>query len=238
MKKLILIILISLPLYSFAQNQTQLILEEEIDRTHKKNVRIHEGFVYEYMPIDFSGFNGILADYNISLLNRINQIYAFHVGLTTNRVIWDLGFGWAGSKQQFKDSLRLSADGESYSFNLGYELIKAKWLTISPIIGLKIHRYELYNAAEEDEISLTDYLQNPDVNLVFNQMFASFGLDMSFALSNDLNDSYFSLGLQGAYLQKLNENPWIYAGENKINSAGKIDSENFNLKASLILHMK
>lgn len=238
MKKLILIVLIALPLYSFAQNQTQLILEEEIEKTHKKKVRIHEGFVYEYMPVNFSGFNGILANYNINLLNRINQSYGFHLGMTTNRIIWDLGFGYAGSKEQNKDSLRLSADGESYSFNIGYELIKAKRLIISPILGIKLHRYELYNGAEDYEINMSEYLQNRDVNLAFNQMFASIGLDMSFALTKDMDDSYFSLGIQGAYLQKLTDKPWIYASENKIKSAGKIDSDNFNLKASLILHMK
>ena len=138
---------------------------------------------------------------------------------------------WAsdyGRKQEY-DSLVLDQNNTAYYLNFGYDVIKATRVRLTPLLSVRWLRSKLLNYPNEKKIPLSQYLDERDLDLRFNQTIAVAGINLECLMYNDayVNGEYWSIGLFGGYVMKLNQKPWMYSEGNRLTSDGEIGIGSF-----------
>ncbi len=182
------------------------------------------GLVYN----DFDAFKPVLREWNIDVMNEVKGVLVFGMTGTYKRWLAGLDFGFSNNEDYNHDSLNITFNTTQYGIHFGYNLINSKRFLITSKASVQWHRYRLINS-KKDDVSLAQYLPERDLDVRFNQLTGFLGLNLSykFCRYNILPCSYWTAGLYGGYIFKLNKKPWVYSPDKRLLNENEIDMKNF-----------
>ncbi len=190
------------------------------------------------MATDFSQFSTSIGSYNTDIMDKF-RVIGPELGVSFSKIYAGIGMGFGYGRKHEYDSLVLDQNNTAYYLNFGYDVIKATRLRLTPLLSIRWLRSKLLNYANEDKIPLSQYLDERDLDLRFNQTIAVAGINLECLMYNDayVNGEYWSIGLFGGYAMKLNQQPWIYSKGNRTTAEGEIilDHLTFGLNLSFYI---
>jgi hypothetical protein len=185
----------------------------------------------DYLPTSFIDFQNVLNDYNIVAMNRTDVTMNFEMGGTYGNYYLGLNFGYVLGGDDNHDSLDIEFNYTQYGVNIGYNLVDSKRFLLQPKLTLAWNRYRLINNDKKRKIPLENYVADRDLDMRFNQLTGLVGLNLAYKMydNNLLFSDYWTIGLYGGYLYKLNDKAWIYSKRNRLESDNKIRIENYSI---------
>jgi len=175
------------------------------------------------LATDFSQFSSSIGSYNTDIMDKF-RVIGPELGVSFSKMYIGIGLGFGYGRKHDYDSLVLDQNNTAYCINFGYDVIKAERVRLTPLISVRWLRSKLINYANEDKIPLSQYLDERDLDLRFNQTIAVAGINLECLLYNEayVNGEYWSIGLFGGYAMKLTKEPWIYSKGNRTTAEGEI----------------
>lgn len=182
-------------------------------------------FGVDLISNNFNEFQTTLNSYNTEILNRSNTPLLWGISGNFKHYTLGLQFGSVNQEENNHDSIKIKLNKTIYGINFGYNLIDNKHWVISPLISLKWYRYRLLNSSKNEEIPLTDYLENRELDIRINQAICITGINIAY---KSYKYSFFpcdfwTVGLQGGYPFKFHDKPLVFSKENRLTSDYKID---------------
>lgn len=213
---------------------------EERDRPQ----RIIGGSVVQFgadlIPVDFSAFDDLLGR---SITEKIvgDGVFIFGGDIVSRRR-FDYGFRFGLLFNEMQpddddpvDSLTVEMRTTHYEFNLGYRLIHYRQFRLRPRAGLIWRRFRAIVSPEDSKYPIEEYLNAPNWDLRFNQMYASIGLDARLRLKTKQTPIQLTIGMYGGYLQPFNHRPWIWtAGNNRLKTDRRLVTQNLQFSVYLL----
>jgi hypothetical protein len=225
--------------YPLKVTLTPMYLTEDLypENDQSENSRLFElrpSIPLSFYFVDFDDFTSLIGSWNTDLMGFF-AVAGPEIGVSVSKFYTGIGFGWGYDYSKDNDSLIVAMRIKVYSLNLGYDIISSAAFRVTPLLSFRWMRFRLLNYANEKKIPLTQYLDERDLDLRFNQLTFSAGLavDYKFYFSPDPQSNYWSLGLYGGYILKLSKNPWIYSRGNHLTSDGEIDLNPFTFSLSV-----
>jgi hypothetical protein len=190
------------------------------------------------LSTDFSAYAATIGSYNTDIMNKF-RVIGPELGVSFSKIYAGIGMGFGYGRKHDYDSLVLDQNNTSYYINFGYDVIKATRLRVTPLLSVRWLRSKLLNYANEKKIPLTQYLDERDLDLRFNQTIAVAGINVECLMYNEayVNGEYWSIGLFGGYAMKLNQQPWIYSKGNRLTADGEIGLDHFTFGMNLSFYI-
>lgn len=189
----------------------------------------------EILFTDFSGFSTSLGSFNTDAMDFF-AVTGPELGVSVHRFYTGLRFGMGSGYSEEHDTLIVNLSNTSFSLNLGYDLISTPHIRMTPLLSLKWMRLKLRNYRNERKIPLSQYLDERDLELRFNQIVAVAGINLEYLIYNNVfggGGDYWSLGAFGGYTMKLNRTPWIFSRGNRLITDNEIGVKNFTFGVSV-----
>jgi hypothetical protein len=194
----------------------------------------------EVMFMDFREFSTSLGSFNTEAMDYY-AITGPELGVSVHRFYTGFRFGLGNGYSEEHDTLIVDLSNTSFSLNLGYDLINSTRIRITPTISLKLLRLRLQNYRNARKIPLSQYLDERDLELRFNQIVAVAGINIEYLIYNNIfavSGDYWSLGFSGGYAMKLNRTPWIYSRGNRLITDNEIGLKHFTFGISVSFYTK
>jgi hypothetical protein len=190
------------------------------------------------LSTDFSQYAPSIGSYNTDIMDKF-RVIGPELGVSFSKIYAGIGMGFGYGRKQEYDSLVLDQNNTTYYINFGYDVIKATRLRLTPLLSIKWLRSKLLNYANEKTVPLSQYLDERDLDLRFNQTIAVAGINVECLMYNEayVNGEYWSIGLFGGYAMKLNQQPWMYSKGNRITADGEIGLDNFTFGMNLSFYI-
>ncbi len=205
-------------------------IEVKENTKRKVDVDVFISFKIVSTPMNFDEFLPQLQEYNINLLNKNNAVLAAELGFNFNRIYAGFEFGGVGNiVNEEHDTLDVELNKTKWSFSLGYNLLDSKRFTITPNVALKINRNRLINHARTRQIQLDEYIDRRDLDIRMNQLTGYAGIDLCYNMfpKRALFCDYYSIGISGGYITKLNKEPYIYSVRDRLRTSNQIGIKNY-----------
>lgn len=215
-------------------------VEQRNERRRISKFEFGAYFTAEYISDDFSDFKTELKSYNTDILNRSVSPLLFGITGNLNHYTLGLQFGSVTEDGNNHDSLKIKLNTTIYGVNLGYNLIDNRHWVVSPLISLKWYRYRLLNSPKNDQVSLTDYLLNRDIDIRINQGVCIAGINVAYKFYKHfiLPCDFWTVGLQGGYPFKLHDSPLVYSKQNRLTSDNNINYGKYYLTFYFSFNMR
>ncbi len=184
---------------------------------------------------DFSEFSSSIGSFNTDAMDYF-AVTGPELGVSVHRFYTGFRLGMGNGYSEEHDTLVVDLSNTSFSLNLGYDLISSPRIRLTPLISLKLLRFRLQNYRNERKIPLTQYLEERDLELRFNQMAAVAGINLEYLIYSDIfpgGGDYWSVGAFGGYAMKLNRTPWIYSRGNRLITSSEIGLKHFTFGLSV-----
>jgi hypothetical protein len=190
------------------------------------------------LSTDFSQFTSSIGSYNTDIMDKFTVIGP-ELGVSFSRIYAGVGLGFGYGRKHDYDSLVLDLNNTAYYLNFGYDVIKSTRVRLTPLFSLRWLRSKLLNYANEKKVPLSQYLDERDLDLRFNQTIAVAGINLECLMYNaaSVKGEYWSLGLFAGYVMKLNQKPWIYSRGNRTTADGEIGLDNFTFGMNLSFYI-
>jgi hypothetical protein len=190
------------------------------------------------LSTDFSQFAPSIGSYNTDIMDKF-RVIGPELGVSFSKIYAGIGVGFGYGRKHDYDSLVLDQNNTSYYINFGYDVIKATRLRVTPLLSVRWLRSKLLNYANEKQIPMSQYLDERDLDLRFNQTIAVAGINLECLMYNEayVNGEYWSIGLFGGYAMKLNQQPWIYSKGNRLTADGEIGLDHFTFGMNLSFYI-
>ncbi len=220
---------------------TYLMLENP-DQDFVPRITFRSSLSLDALFTDFSEFSSSIGSFNTDAMDYF-AVTGPELGVSVHRFYTGFRLGMGNGYSEEHDTLIFDLSNTSFSLNLGYDLITSPRLRITPLISLKLLRFRLQNYRNERKIPLTQYLDERDLELRFNQMAAVAGINLEYLIYSDILHSggdYWSIGAFGGYAMKLNRTPWIYSRGNRLITDSEIGLKHltFGLSVSFYINVK
>ncbi len=198
--------------------------KEESYSDHGKSPIIRSSLSLDVVFADFAEFSHLLGSYNTDIMDYFS-ITGPEFGASFSRVYFGFGLGMGYSYNNDHDTLIINLNNTAYKLNIGFDLVNAGRIRLTPMVSLRWLKYRLQNYDADRKISLPSYLEDRDLDLRFNQTIAVAGLNIEYLIYSKtiVPSDYWSVGLFGGYATKLNRKPWIYSKGNRIITDDKIN---------------
>jgi len=183
----------------------------------------------EGISVGFDEFATLLGSYNTDKLDDSGITKGIELGAAFSGFYTGFGFGMSFGYDGYHDSLKIDVSHTTFGLNLGYNIVNTRRIRLTPVASLRWFRFRLLNYNDHRKIPLTGYLDERDLDLRFNQTAAFAGLNIDYKIYdyNYIGGDYWSVGLYGGYMFRLNKIPWIYSEGNRLTTDRQIDLENF-----------
>jgi hypothetical protein len=190
------------------------------------------------LSTDFSQFAPSIGSYNTDIMDKF-RVIGPELGVSFSKIYAGIGVGFGYGRKHDYDSLVLDQNNTSYYINFGYDVIKATRLRVTPLLSVRWLRSKLLNYANEKQIPMSQYLDERDLDLRFNQTIAVAGINLECLMYNEayVNGEYWSIGLFGGYAMKLNQQPWMYSKGNRLTADGEIGLDHFTFGMNLSFYI-
>ena len=185
----------------------------------------------DFLYNDFSDFESILGSYNIENMKKSRNIFITEIAGIYKRYYLGISCGYNHDDYNKHDSLDIEFNTTQFGLHLGYNLIDSKRFLITPKVALKWNRYRLINNNNEDKIPIEQYINERDLDLRFHQLTGFIGLNLSLKLYNFNieHTDYWTIGLYGGYLFKINNNSLVYSSKNRLTTNREIGIKDYNI---------
>lgn len=197
-----------------------------------------ECLLIDMLAGDFSEYESIIGSYNVDALNKSIGSYGCELAGTYKRFFAGINIGINFNNDTDHDSLEIECNTTQYGLHFGYHLVDSKRLFISPQVSFKWNKYRLQNFNKDKRIPLEQYIADRDLDMRFNQATGFLGLNTSYKIY--YNDSwscdYWTIGIYGGYMFKLNERPWTYSKGNRLTSDYEINMKHYNIGITLAFY--
>ena len=207
---------------------------DDTNSDYNSHMSMRSGFNLDALFTDFNRFSSILGSYNTDVMDYF-AVIGPELGGSFSRFYAGFGFGMGYSYKDDIDTLVVDLNNTSFNLKLGYDLVNSPRIRLTPLISLRWLRFRLLNYSNDKKISLSQYLDERDLDLRFNQTIAVAGINLEYLMYNDVygNSSYWSIGLFGGYAMKLNQKPWIYSRGNRIMTDDEIGLKHLTFGISI-----
>lgn len=194
-------------------------------------------FAYNFFRADFYKWNfseftelgenslAILTGYNPTLGGEFGVTFfnAFYTGVNFGFI----GFDSSDNKKYKDDWLRYRVFSNNIGLNVGYQLIRSRYLIFTPKTNVQWNRMRFRSNPMENPIPLGEYLTNKDLDLRFNQFTGFAGADLGFRLYDRTFRGNITLNILGGYLYKLHNKPLVYSAGNRLSTNNRIQIANY-----------
>lgn len=193
----------------------------------------------DVLSTDFDEFANVLGKYNTDVMNTPHAILSIEMGLVYKKIYAGFNWGFNQIENTKHDSLTIRSRTNQYGLHFGYHLLDTKRFLIAPVIAVKWTRFRLINSDKRRDIPLGTYLADRDLDLRFNQITADIAIRIAYKIYQvgTLKSDYWMVGIYGGYRAKLNDKPWIYSLENRLNSTSRIKITNFYYGVGFTLYI-
>jgi hypothetical protein len=187
---------------------------------------------------DFSRFGSSVGTYNTDLMKYF-ALAGPEIGVSFSNVYTGLGLGLGYNYRDKYDTITIDINTSEYYINFGYSIVSSTRLRLTPMVSLRWLRFRVQNYAEERRIPLSQYLEERDLDLRFNQAAAVAGINIDYLMYTNTHGAgdYWSLGLFGGYAMKLNSKPWIYSHGNRLITDDQINLKHFTFGLSATFYV-
>jgi hypothetical protein len=213
----------------YTHNNRDTTLHYKIKSSKKLGISMNLGC--DIIPHNFNEFTNVLKSYNTNILTKSNAVLILGMTGFYKRFCFGLNIGFNYVDDNNNDSLRIHLNTTLYDLNFGYEILNSRHFRIAPEVALKFYKYRLQNAAKSNIVNLVNYLNTRDMDIRINQVLGFIGLNLAYKFYNMPynHSSFFTIGLYGGYVFKLNFDPWIYSSLNTLSSNIPINYDHYNL---------
>jgi hypothetical protein len=190
---------------------------------------------------DFSAFDNLLGSYNTELMNNSVGTVDIEFNGFINNWMAGINYGSSMNSRDYNDSLDLDFITTNFGLVFGYRILESKRFIIVPKINLKWNHYRLINSDNTHRIPVSQYVEDRDLDIRFNQLTAAAGLRISYKIYKGfpwiVPYDHMSIGMYGGYVVQINRNPWIYAVRNRLMTNNKININHLNLGVSFTFYI-
>jgi len=199
------------------------LLPEMYGMDNSTGITMRSALSIEAIFTDFDQFSTELGSYNTDAMDYF-AVSGPELGVSFNRVYAGLGLGMGYRYNNDNDTLVIDLNTTSYTLCLGYDLVKSSRIRLTPLLSFKWLRFKLLNYQNERRIPLSQYLDERNLDLRFNQTAVVAGINLEYLMYRETygKGDYWSIGAFGGYAAKLNRKPWIYAGSNRLITENEI----------------
>ena len=192
--------------------------EEVVPLSHSFDLNV---FV-EYLPLSFSSYRNQLEDYNINILNSSEVFFGINFKYQFEKHCIGLDLGFAKYKDDYLDSLHLGVNGLMSALSYSYIIINREKWEFSPMISARWFRYRLMNSNINYDLSLSQYLEDRDLDLRFNQGIGFLGGKFNFKIPQPYEERLINvnIGIYGGYQFKLHPSTMLYSRRNQLDAGG------------------
>lgn len=210
------------------------LLPEMLDRNNSPMITMRSALSIEALFTDFDQFSTDLGSYNTDAMDYF-AVSGPELGVSFQRVYAGLGLGMGYGYNDDNDTLVIDLNTTSYTLYLGYDLVRSPRIRLTPMLSLKWLRFKLLNYQNERRIPLSQYLDERNLDLRFNQTAVVAGINLEYLMYGETygKGDYWSVGVFGGYAAKLNRIPWIYSGGNRLITENEIELKHFTFGFSI-----
>ena len=187
-------------------------------------------FGVDFNKGNYNGFRPLLGDVTTDFLSNYKPI--IFVGLGYEWIHGTLGFNIGYTPSYGDRDLIESVESDNFmlDLNMGYKIIDSRRWKLTPKLGFKFFNYTMTSTVLEDDASLTEYLENREIELNISQPFGYLGLDFEIKFQTDdvLHLNYWSIGCYGNYQFKLKDTPFLSTKRTQLESNIPIDFQRIN----------
>lgn len=197
---------------------------------------VNFSFQLDMIEKDFNMFSSYFGDDNIEFMNKLDVVKNWELSVSVQRYQAGLIYGWSYSGIYDNDSLDIEFNNSLYGLSMGYKLVDSKHIAFVPKFAVKWYRFRLINNDKDRKISLNQYMTDRDLDVRLNQTIGFIGASLSYKIykvNYIIPSDYWSVGLYGGYIFKLNDYPWIYSRQNRLMDNNKILLSDFNIGLSI-----
>ncbi len=207
---------------------------DDTNSDFNSHLAMRSSFNLDALFTDFNQFSSILGSYNTDVMDYF-AVIGPELGGSFSRFYAGFGLGMGYSYKDDIDTLVVDLNNTSFNLKLGYDLVNSPRIRLTPLVSLRWLRFRLLNYSNEKKISLSQYLEERDLDLRFNQTIAVAGINLEYLMYNGAyySSSYWSVGLFGGYAMKLNQKPWIYSRGNRLMTENEIGLKHLTYGISL-----
>lgn len=187
-------------------------------------------FGIDFNQGNYDGYLPLLGENITDFLDNVKPIIYLGLGYGRNSWMVRLNIGYTPSYADQDLVVKNTSDNFMFDILGGYKIFDSRrWKLISKG-GFKFLNYNLESTVLEDDATLSEYLDNPDLELNFSQPFAYIGLDLEYKFNTyeAYHLRYWSIGFYGNYLFKLKENPYMGTKNVRLSSEIPIHFQRIN----------
>lgn len=183
----------------------------------------------DYAKIDFGEFAPYFPEGSIDSLEANQLMLQFNLDMIINRFQFGFRFGMSGGEdEQLNDSIQTKTGSNLYDLHCSYSILRTRLITLGPMVGLKWYRYRLQIFDSRDEILLTNYLNDRELDIRFNQLSSFVGLNFMLKQNDGNHSGGFIIGGYIGYLIPLSSQPWIRTKHNKLYAFEEVNLPQLN----------
>ncbi len=191
-------------------------------------------FQINYNPVDFSNFENIFGKSNIELMNKLKGNITAGIGINTSKHYVLAEYGWLGISNTYHDSISAFFFSSQYSLSYGYSIINTRRILLIPKTSFQWTRYRLINSPSKYKILIQQFNQNQYLDIRFNQLTSSTGIDLSYKTYDRYGFS--TIGIYLGYVFNINKYPFIYTINNKLVNNSEIIVSSYCIGFSCIMN--
>lgn len=188
---------------------------------------------------DFTEFRTLLGSFNTDAMDYF-AVTGPEIGASFPRFYTGFGLGMGYSYRDDYDTVAVDLNNTQYKLSFGYDIISSHRIRMTPLVSLRWLKYRLRNYSADKKVPLEEYLRDKEVDLRFNQIIATAGLNLEYIMyaGQAERSDYWSFGIFGGYAVKLNQKPWIRSDGNRITTSGAIRLQPFTAGISISYYTK
>lgn len=187
-------------------------------------------FGIDFNQGNYEGYRPLLGDITTDFLDNVKPIIYLGFGYERTHWMMRLNIGYTPSYSDQDLAVKNSSDNFMLDILGGYKIHDSRRWKITSKGGFKYLNYNLQSTVLEDDATLSQYLDNPDIELNFSQPIAYLGLDVEFKFNTDDEYllRYWTIGLYSNYLFKMKGNPNLGTKNVSLSSEIPIDFQRIN----------
>jgi len=199
---------------------TFLFLFSFSQETHKSKPKIGQYFsvAIDIQDVGYSEFEDVLGSENVSFMNKQNTMAYLENAITVNDYYYAINLGYSFSNNRDNDSMNIEFNKSVVGIVFGYNSVNTGDVIVRPEMGFRWYRSRLLNNDKNNKIPLSNYVDDRDLDIRFNNIVGYFGLNFSYKIIDKSRYDFFSLflGFYFGYNVALNKYSWIFSRRNRL----------------------
>ena len=185
------------------------------------------GLGFHQMNVDYNNFSNVFQPYNLELLNKPKNYYAFEVSGVKNNYYYQYQFGLGYHQNNNLDSIKAKVYNLQNSFTFGYSIVNTKRFMLVPNASLIWNTDKLINHQKDKKVDLGSYLENKEMTIDISQLYGALGIKTFFKFNkNQKGEGRFALSAHVNYALALHKKTFMYSTYRRVTNNSRINTDN------------